>query len=70
MLFKLDDEYVDQIVAAELRETYELLKEAQPNPGMYSWDDEEYNARKVKQLMKAIKRVHNYYSVPSEHIVE
>lgn len=69
MLFELDDEYVDQIVVAELRETYELLKTSN-NVGMYSWDDEEYNARKVKQLMKAIKRVHNYYSVHSDYIVE
>lgn len=69
MLFELGDEYVEQIVAAELRKTYELLKTSN-NTGMYSWDDEEYNARKVKQLMKAIKRVHNYYSVHSKHIVE
>lgn len=69
MFFELDDECVDQIVVAELRETYELLKTSN-NTGMYSWDDEEYNTRKVKQLMKAIKRVHNYYSVPSEHIDE
>lgn len=69
MFVELDDDSVDLILVQELRQTYEHLKEG-PNTGMYSWTDEEYNTRKVKQLMKAIKRVHNYYSVPSEHIVE
>jgi hypothetical protein len=66
MQFELDDEFADAIVVAELRNAYEMLLKGN-NTGMYSFDDEENN-KEVKKLRKALKRVHNYFSVPSEHI--
>ena len=66
MQVELDDEFADAIVVAELRNAYEMLLNGN-NKGMYSLDEEE-NEREVKKLRKAMKRVHNYFSVPSEHI--
>jgi hypothetical protein len=67
MMIEIDDDCVDFMIVSALRQSYESLKEG-PNDGMYSWDNAEENDKEVKKLMKAIKRVHNYYSIPSNRI--
>jgi hypothetical protein len=67
MFIKVDEEFVDVIIAQVLKETYEHLGVPENIEHMYSFDAEENNAE-VKKLRKALKRVHNYFSVPSEHI--
>jgi hypothetical protein len=65
MKIELDDEAVDGVVALRLREMYGDLQDG--TVGLFSIDQKE-NDKEVKKMIKAIKRVHNFYSKPSEHL--
>ena len=68
MNIELDEEMKDTIVCEALKQLYfELLNRAEDEFAIYSWCPVE-EAEKLAKLRKAIKRVHNLFSVPSEHI--
>jgi len=55
----LDDMEFDRIVSERLKEAYEDMKiDAQ-----YSGEDKD-----SAKLLKALKRVHNFFAIPSKHI--
>jgi len=68
MKIEVDIDQFESLVANWLREA---IKEMDPDSGdwvpMYSMNREE-DEKKVNQLKKAMKRVHNYITPHSEHI--
>lgn len=68
MNIELDEEMKDTIICEALKQLYfELLNRAEDEFAIYSWCPVE-EAEKLAKMRKAIKRVHNWFSVPSEHI--
>lgn len=68
MNIELDEEMKDVIVCEALKELYyELLNRDAEGFAIYSWDAA-VEAKKLKKMRKAIKKVHNWFSVPSEHL--
>lgn len=68
MNIKLDEDMKDVIVCESLKQLYfELLNRQEDEFAIYSWDPSE-EAKKLAKMRKAIKRVHNWFAVPSEHI--
>lgn len=59
-------EIVEQIVAKSLRETYEMLNQPQCIP-VFSGDPKE-EAKELKKFLKAIRKVHNWYTMPEDHL--
>ena len=68
--FNIDDtecmELIDQITRNELKNTYDMLKEPQIVP-IFSHDPK-VEAKKVKKLLKAFRKVHNWYSLQEDHL--
>ena len=60
-------ELLDTYIAQSLRETYYSYKNNDLGVPFYSYDEKE-EAKEVKKMLKALKRVHNYYTIPSEHL--
>ena len=60
-------ELLDTYIAQSLRESYISYKYNESGIPFYSYDEKE-EAKEVKKMMKALKRVHNYYTAPSEHL--
>ena len=56
MKVELDDECIDDIIAQSLRWHYE------------NWVHDRMDEKESKKLLKAIKKVHNFYCKPSETI--
>jgi hypothetical protein len=56
----------DHIVAESMKETIANLNEPQVVPHFSR--DPEVEAKWVKKMTKAAKRIHNYYTKPEEHI--
>jgi len=54
------------IVAMSMKETIDNLNTPQVVPHFSR--DPEVEAKWVKKMLKAAKRIHNYYTKPSEHI--
>ena len=68
MNIELDEEMKDTIVCDALKQLYfELLNRQDDEFAIYSWCPVE-EAKKLAKMRKAIKRVHNLFAVPSEHI--
>lgn len=68
MNIELDEEMKDTIVCDALKQLYfELLNRQDDEFAIYSWEPVE-EAKKLAKMRKAIKRVHNWFAVPSEHI--
>ena len=61
MIFNIDRENVEGIVITFLLEEYEFLKEFKNTCNLVDKKD-------IKKDMKAIKRVHNYMTLPEDHI--
>ena len=60
MEIKIDSDTASQIVVDELNAMYHEIKDTEvPHK-----EDKLYN----KKLLKALKRVHNYYTLPDDHI--
>ena len=59
-------EIVEQLVAKSLRETYEMLDRPQTIP-VFSCDPKE-EAKELKKFLKAIRKIHNWYTVPQDHL--
>lgn len=57
---------VEQVVQKSLRETYEMLDRPQTIP-VFSCDHKE-EAKKLKKFLKALRMVHNWYTVPKDHL--
>ena len=60
-------ELLDKLIVSSLREAYESYLNNPSGIPFYSYDEKE-EAKQVKKMLKALKRVHNYYSIPSEHL--
>lgn len=68
MNIELDEEQKDVIVCEALKELYfSLLNRQEDDFAIYSWDPIE-EAKKLAKMRKAVKKVHNWFSVPSEHL--
>lgn len=68
MNIELDDEMKDVIVCESLKKLYyELLNRTEDEFDIYSWDAA-VEAKKLKKMRKAVAKVHNWFSVPSEHL--
>lgn len=68
MNIELDEEQKDVIVCEALKKLYyELLNRKEDEFAIYSWDPVE-EAKKLAKMRKAIKKVHNWFEVPSEHL--
>ena len=68
MNIELDEEQKDTIICAELNKLYyELLNRKEDEFAIYSWDPIE-ETKKLAKMRKAIKKVHNWFAVPSEHL--
>lgn len=68
MNIELTEEVIDEIVCKELKELYnELLSRDGSEFAIYSWDPIE-ESKKLAKMRRSIKRVHNWFAVPSEHI--
>lgn len=68
MNIELDEEQKDVIVCEALKELYfSLLDRNETDFAIYSWDPIE-EAKKLAKLRKAVAKVHNWFSVPSEHL--
>ena len=61
MIFSIDRENVEGIVITFLHEEYEFLKDFKNTCNLVDKKD-------IKKDMKAIKRVHNYMTLPEDHI--
>ena len=57
---------VEQVVQKSLRETYEMLDRPQTIP-VFSCDPKE-EAKKLKKFRKALRMVHNWYTMPKDHL--
>ena len=57
---------IEQVVQKSLRETYEMLNRPQTIP-VFSCDPKE-EAKKLKKFLKALRMVHNWYTVPKDHL--
>ncbi len=66
---KINTDKADRLIAASLLDTYQDIAymNTDTTVPMYSQDAKE-NARKVRKLLKALRRVHNYYTPVSQHI--
>ena len=68
MNIELDEEMKDTIICEALKQLYfELLNRDSEGFAIYSLDAAE-EAKKLAKMRRAIKRVHNWYAVPSEHL--
>jgi hypothetical protein len=68
MNIELDEEMKDTIVCEALKQLYfELLNREEGEFAIYSWDPIE-ESKKLAKMRRSIKRVHNWYAVPSEHL--
>lgn len=59
-------EVLDQLVANNLRETYEMLSQPQCIP-VFS-NNPKKEAKELKKFLKAIRKVHNWYTMPEQHL--
>ena len=67
MQVEVDADVVDKLVVRDLRWHYDNMLEPIPNIPHYSSDPDE-EKKQVKKMLKAFKKVINYYSTPSEQI--
>ena len=68
MNIEITEEIKDVIICEALKELYfELGERSDEDWAIYSWCPIE-EAEKLAKMRKAIKKVHNWYAVPSEHI--
>lgn len=66
MKIEIDDLFVEQIVAASLKETYKFLGSKQ-KIAIFDYDPKA-NKAEIKRYQEAFKLVHNWYTAPSDHI--
>ena len=66
MIVEIDDDYVDNIVAQSLRESYENMVYRE-GENKYSFDREE-ELERIYEMRKALRIVHNYYSTYEDRI--
>ena len=57
---------IEHIVATSLRETYEMLSQPQDIP-VFSGDPKK-EAKELKKFLKSIRKVHNWYTIPEQHL--
>jgi hypothetical protein len=65
---ELDIEVVDKIVVDNLHEIYHNVLSDNGGLTMFT-PDRKRDTRLKKKLLKALKRVHNYYAAPGDRIV-
>ena len=66
---EIDDDTVDRIVAKRLVEVYEDLEKYADDGGMHVFDmDDEKDKQKIAKFMKKVRRVHNWFTVPENHL--
>ena len=57
---------IEHIVATSLRKTYEMLNQPQCIP-VFSGNPKK-EAKELKKFLKAIRKVHNWYTMPEQHL--
>lgn len=67
IIIEIPDDEMDNFVRMSLKQTYELMSEPQDIP-VFSHDPDE-DAKEIKKLLKALKRVHNWYALSEDYIV-
>lgn len=60
-------ELIDQITRNQLKYTYDMLQGPQTIP-IFSHEPK-VEAKKVKKLLKAFRKVHNWYALPDEELL-
>ena len=66
MKVEIDDLFLEQVVAASLKETYKYLGSKQKIPIFSS--DPKTDKEEMKRYREAFRLVHNWYTAPSDHI--
>ena len=70
MLIEIDEEAFDVVVKEQLLWHYNMFKDmldTHPQNPYFSKDQKE-DRKHIKKMVKALKRVHNYYAPPSEEL--
>lgn len=66
MKIELDDEFMDDAIRGRLADLYhELGKSSIP---IFNFDDPEDEARKLRKLRKAVKKVHNWFALEEDRL--
>ncbi len=64
---ELDSEAVDNIVASQLRDTWERLKlDIGANNHVFVWDDQEADDAEIQKYIDALELVLKWYSTPDQ----
>lgn len=67
MKIELDHETVDKVVRKALKEAYKYLGDNKHSVAIFDTDPL-LNKGEVKRYRDALKLVHNWFAVPSDHI--